>query len=31
VETRRRRRLAAGDVVDVDGEAYLVDDFLEHN
>jgi len=28
VETRRRRKLAAGDVVEVDGKAYSFDEFL---
>ena len=28
VETRRRRKLAVGDVVEVDGKAYSLDDFL---
>ena len=27
VETRRRRKLAVGDVVEVDGKAYSLDDF----
>lgn len=28
VETRRRRKLVVGDVVEVDGKAYLPDEFL---
>ena len=27
VETRRRRKLVVGDVVEVDGQAYLLDEF----
>ena len=29
VETRRRRKLAAGDVVEVDGHTYSPDEFLD--
>ncbi len=29
VETRRRRKLAAGDVVEIDGSTYSPDEFLQ--